>query len=80
MEVLTKIINSISRNPVRMYTIAVSMMPLIAFYFANFPGELVVPVMAAVFGLGENVRGVVTPVKDPKVTKVVTLKPEDSNV
>jgi hypothetical protein len=48
-------------EPVRIYAVAVAVLAVVAYYVPNIPTVLYLGVVAAVLGLGESVRAVVTP-------------------
>ena len=66
---------AIKRNPVRLYTVIVAALPLVQHYYSALPVELVVALSAAIFGIGEGVRSVVTPTNSPQTSLAVPLVP-----
>lgn len=48
-------------EPVRIYSIAVAALAIVAFYFPSLPVALIVALVAAILGVGEGVRHAVTP-------------------
>ncbi len=57
----TIMLDAIKTNPVRLYSIAVALVALVAGY-VTIPSGAILAVVAAVLGIGEKVRSVVTPV------------------
>jgi hypothetical protein len=57
------VIEAIKNNPVRLYAIASAALALIAFYVPSLPVVLILGLVAAILGIGEGVRAVVTPVR-----------------
>ena len=52
---------NIKNNPVRIQSIIVSCLALVAFYVPELPTALIIGVIAAVLGTGEVVRSTVAP-------------------
>lgn len=53
--------NSLRFNPVRLYSIAVAALAVLAHYNPDVPTALYLGVVAALLGVGEGVRAVVVP-------------------
>lgn len=59
---MSKIVEAIKNNPVRIYTVTIAVVALVARYVADFPTDLVLGLIAAVLGIGGEVtRAAVTP-------------------
>lgn len=56
--------HSITRNPVRIYSIAVAAVALIAEYVVDLPSALILGLIAAALGTGEVVRSKVVPLRE----------------
>lgn len=56
--------NNIRRNPVRIYSVAVACLALVAQYVPDLPTALILGVLAAILGTGEVVRSKVVPLSD----------------
>lgn len=50
-------------EPVRIYSIAVAALAIVAFYFPALPVALIVALIAAILGVGEGVRHMVAPME-----------------
>jgi hypothetical protein len=57
------VLEALKNNPVRIYSIVVATLALIAFYIPTLPVALVLGLVAAILGVGEGVRAVVTPTR-----------------
>jgi hypothetical protein len=55
---------NIRRNPVRIYSVAVAILALVAQYVPELPTALILGVIAAIIGTGEVVRSKVVPLRD----------------
>lgn len=53
--------NLLKMEPVRLYAIATAVLALVAFYVPSLPVVLILPVVAAILGVGEGVRARVKP-------------------
>lgn len=68
---MSKIIDAIKANPVRLYAVAAAALAIVAFYLPNVPSELFLGLVAAVLGLGGEVtRALVTPEAKAKTREV----------
>ena len=56
--------NNIRRNPVRIYSVVVACLALVAQYVPDLPTALILGVLAAILGTGEVVRSKVVPLSD----------------
>jgi predicted branched-subunit amino acid permease len=55
------LVEALKNNPVRIYSIAVAALALVAFYLPGLPVALILGLVAAILGVGEGVRAAVTP-------------------
>ena len=53
--------NPFKTEPVRLYSLAVAVLALVSHYVADLPTPLLLAVVAALLGVGQAVRGKVTP-------------------
>lgn len=62
------IIEAIKNNPVRVYAIIVALLPIIAIYVTTLPVGLLLTLAAAILGVSEVPRQLVTPTRklDPQ--------------
>jgi len=58
---MSKIYEAIKNNPVRVYTVLVAAIAVVAFYVPSIPVALIITLVAAILGVGEGVRAAVTP-------------------
>jgi hypothetical protein len=63
------VVEALKNNPVRLYSIAVAALALVAFYVPALPVVLILALVAAVLGVGEGVRAVVTPTRNVVVSQ-----------
>jgi hypothetical protein len=71
------VVEAIKNNPVRLYSIAVASLALIAFYVPTLPVVLILGLVAAVLGVGETVRAHVTPTRNLPPTNAVDVPEGD---
>lgn len=57
------LMNKLLNEPVRIFSILAALLPLGAYYGLDLPAELILPVIAAILGVGEVVRSQVTPTR-----------------
>ena len=57
--------NTLRNEPVRLYSLAVAVLALASHYVADLPTPLLLAVVAALLGVGQAVRGKVTPMETP---------------
>jgi phosphate/sulfate permease len=60
---------AIRTNPVRLYSVAVALVALVAFYVPGLPVALVLGLVGAILGVGEAVRSQVTPNERVAITR-----------
>lgn len=68
---MSKVINALNVNPVRIYAVAAAALAIVAYYLPTLPTELFLGLVAAVLGLGGEVtRALVTPESKAKAREV----------